>query len=195
MDLSMQVKLLRVMETRRFAPVGDTALREFKGKFIAATNRDLPAEIRAGRFREDLYYRLCADLIQTPSLADQVRDSPGVLDELVHYMVLRSGAEDSLDEVLSWIREHLPGDYAWPGNYRELEQCVRNVMIRGSYRPLAAGVVGALEDCERTADEVVAEYAARMYRKTGSYEEAAKRLGMDRRTVRKKVAEFLGSKE
>ena len=58
MDLSLQVKLLRVIETRRFAAVGDTATREFKGKLIAATNRDLPAEIRAGRFREDLYYRI-----------------------------------------------------------------------------------------------------------------------------------------
>ena len=56
MDLSIQVKLLRVIETRRFSAVGDTVAREFQGKLIAATNRDLPAEIRAGRFREDLYY-------------------------------------------------------------------------------------------------------------------------------------------
>ena len=76
------MKLLRVIETRRFSAVGDTALREFHGKLIAATNRDLPAEIRAGQFREDLYYRLCADLIQTPSLAEQIRDSPQVLREL-----------------------------------------------------------------------------------------------------------------
>ncbi|HMD48459.1 MAG TPA: sigma-54 factor interaction domain-containing protein, partial [Bryobacteraceae bacterium] len=58
MDLAIQVKLLRVIETRRFSAVGDTAAREFQGKLIAATNRELPAEIRAGRFREDLYYRL-----------------------------------------------------------------------------------------------------------------------------------------
>ena len=63
MDLAIQVKLLRVIETRTFSAVGDTAPREFHGKLIAATNRDLPTEIRAGRFREDLYYRLCADLI------------------------------------------------------------------------------------------------------------------------------------
>jgi transcriptional regulator with PAS, ATPase and Fis domain len=74
MDLAIQskaatrdgVKLLRVMETRSFSAVGDTLAREFHGKPIVATDHDLPAEIRARRFREDLYYRLCADLIQTP---------------------------------------------------------------------------------------------------------------------------------
>jgi hypothetical protein len=81
MDLSIQVKLLRVIETRRFSAVGDTAPREFSGKLIAATNRGLPVEIRAGRFREDLYYRLCADQIHTPSLHDQVADSPELLDD------------------------------------------------------------------------------------------------------------------
>jgi hypothetical protein len=111
MDLSLQVKLLRVIETRRFAAVGDTTMRDFKGKLIAATNRDLPSEIRAGRFREDLYYRLCADLIHTPSLADQIRDSPGVLHELLHYMTLRTVGDDAercLPEIEDWIHTNLP---------------------------------------------------------------------------------------
>ncbi len=106
LDLAIQVKLLRVIETRLFSPVGDTTPRQFHGKLIAATNRDLPAEIRAGRFREDLYYRLCADLIQTPSLAEQIRESPGVLHELLHYMTLRTVGEDAeqcLPEVEQWI--------------------------------------------------------------------------------------------
>jgi DNA-binding NtrC family response regulator len=201
MDLAIQVKLLRVMETRRFSAVGDTAPREFHGKLIAATNRDLPAEIRAGRFREDLYYRLCADLIQTPSLADQIRDSPQVLGELLHYMTLRTvgdEAERCLPEVQQWIADHLPRGYAWPGNYRELEQCVRNVIIRRSYRPLAQSAPGNEEEFfERyragalSADELLAHYAARVYRLTGSYEEAARRMGLDRRTVKAKVELFL----
>src|SRR5262249_24766797 len=102
---------------------------------------DLPAEIAAGRFREDLYYRLCADLIQTPSLADQIRDSPEVFRELVHYMTLRTvggeEAERCLPEVEEWIATNLPTGYGWPVNFRELEQCVRNVIIRRSYRPIA----------------------------------------------------------
>ena len=68
MELLLQAKLLRAIETRKFAPVGDTALKEFRGKLIAATNRDLREEIRQKAVsRRDLYYRLCADLMRRPS--------------------------------------------------------------------------------------------------------------------------------
>src|SRR5579863_332262 len=163
MEHAIQVKLLRVMETRSFSPVGDTSAREFHGKLIAATNRDLPSEIQAGRFREDLYYRLCADLIQTPSLAEQIADSPGVLREVLHYMTVRTvgdEAEHCLPEIEAWIATHLPAEYAWPGNYRELEQCVRNVIIRRSYRPLETAPAPSEDELTRrfragefTADE------------------------------------------
>jgi len=201
MELSIQVKLLRVIETRRFSAVGDTTQRDFRGKLIAATNRDLPVEIRAGRFREDLYYRLCADLIQTPSLAEQIQDSPDVFRELLHYMTLRTVGDEAdrcLDEVEQWIRTQLPEGYSWPGNYRELEQCVRNVVIRRSYRPLAESPALAkddffirFDDGRLTADELLARYAAQVYRVTGSYEEAARRMGLDRRTVKAKVETYL----
>jgi transcriptional regulator with AAA-type ATPase domain len=202
MELSIQVKLLRVIETRRFSAVGDTAAREFQGKLIGATNRHLPSDIRAGKFREDLYYRLCADLIQTPSLADQIRDSPQVLHELVQYMTLRTvgdEAERCLPEVEEWITQHMPADYAWPGNYRELEQCVRNVIIRRSYQPLKETAAADDRFSARfragglTADELLAHYAARVYGLTGSYEEAARRMGLDRRTVKAKVEKYLES--
>lgn len=206
MDLSIQVKLLRVIETRRFSAVGDTAAREFQGKLIAATNRELPAEIRAGRFREDLYYRLCADLIQTPSLADQIRDTPRVMHELVHYMTVRTvgdEAERCTPEVEQWIEKHLPADYAWPGNYRELEQCVRNVIIRRSYQPLERAATGGDDDeffarfrsGNLSADELLSGYAARVYRLTGSYEEAARSMGVDRRTVKAKVQLYLEQRQ
>jgi DNA-binding NtrC family response regulator len=202
MELSIQVKLLRVIETRRFSPVGDTIVREFKGKLIAATNRELEKEIRSGRFRQDLYYRMCADLIQTPSLADQIQDTPAVLHELVHYMTLRTVGEEAehcLPEVEAWIRTHLPSGYSWPGNYRELEQCVRNVIIRGSYQPIKPPAPSLEDDFfarfragELTADQLLARYAAQIYRATGSYEESARRMGLDRRTVKAKVELYLG---
>src|SRR5271163_2466824 len=138
LDPAIQVKLLRVIETRTFHAVGDTAGRQFQGKLIAATNRDLAARIRTGDFREDLYYRLCSDQIVTPPLAEQLADSPQVLNELIVYMARRvAGAEgDQLwGEVALWIEENLGRDYAWPGNYRELDQCVKNVLIRRDYRP------------------------------------------------------------
>ena len=200
MELSLQVKLLRVIETRRFSPVGDTALHVFRGKLIAATNRNLAEEIQAGRFREDLYYRLCADLIHTPSLREQIEDTPEVLHDLLHYMVRRTvgqEAEQCLPDVEAWIHSHLPADYAWPGNYRELEQCVRNIIIRRSYQPIvhprSEGEVFASQvQCgQASAEELLSWYSALVYRKAGSYEEAARRLGLDRRTVKAKVELFL----
>lgn len=201
LDLSLQVKLLRVIETRRFSPVGDTAQREFRGKFIAATNRVLPDEIHAKRFREDLYYRLCADLIETPSLADQIQDSPGVFREVLLYMTRRivgDEGEHYLAEMEEWIEKNLPADYRWPGNYRELEQCARNIIIRRSYRPLrqqADTHANTFFDDFRAgrlnSSQVLSYYAALVYRQTGSYEQAARRLKLDRRTVKAKVQEHL----
>ncbi len=116
---------------------------------MAATNRDLAAEMRAGRFREDLYYRLCSDLIATPSLREQLSDAPHDLEELVRFIARRIvGTEEAkavTSEVLEWIENHLGRDYAWPGNFRELEQCVRNILVRKEYRPAARASAASLD--------------------------------------------------
>jgi transcriptional regulator with AAA-type ATPase domain len=196
LDPSIQVKLLRVIETRSFHPVGDTATRQFVGKLIAATNRNLEDDMRAGRFREDLYYRLCSDQIVTPSLADQLAYSPHVLRELVMYMSRRiAGGEGAVlaGEVMAWIENSLPANYAWPGNYRELEQCVKNVLIRRNYRPSRSGadpVDDFVEDARAgrlTADQLLSRYVTIIYSRCESYEETARRLELDRRTVKTKV--------
>jgi transcriptional regulator with AAA-type ATPase domain len=197
MDPAIQVKLLRVIETRTFHPVGDTAGRQFRGKLIAATNRDLPDAMRKGQFREDLYYRLCSDQIATASMADQLAASPGVLRELVVYMSRRvAGADgDALaEEVMPWIESNLGVDYAWPGNYRELEQCVKNMLIRGNYRPARSTPEDPADEFAAharagslTADELLTRYVTIVYSRTGSYEETARRLALDRRTVKARV--------
>jgi transcriptional regulator with AAA-type ATPase domain len=193
MEMPIQVKLLRVMETREYASVGDTARKQFKGKLIAATNRDLAAEIASGRFREDLYYRLCADLIRTPSLAEQIDDVPGSFPELLLYMTRRAVAEEAesaFPVILDWIDNHLPKNYRWPGNYRELEQCVRNILIRQTYQPLAAAADTFHDRYTRgelTADEVLNHYTALVYNQCGSYVETARRLSLDRRTVKARI--------
>ncbi|MGA2147421.1 MAG: sigma 54-interacting transcriptional regulator [Bryobacteraceae bacterium] len=197
LDLAIQVKLLRVIETRTFHPVGDTGSRRFEGKLIAATNRDLAAGIRQGRFREDLYYRLCSDQIATPSLAQQLADSPQVLRELVVYMarkVAGAEAEQFASEAVGWVERNLGAGYAWPGNYRELEQCVRNVLIRRDYKPSAPPAQTAEDELAKqfrsgqfTAEQLLCRYCAHIYSQTGSYEETARRLELDRRTVKAKV--------
>ncbi len=103
------------------------------------------------------------------------------------------------DQTVDWVTRHLGRHYAWPGNMRELEQCVRNVMIRGSYRP-PTGLAEAADDDPNgdpffgpiragtlTADELLRRYCTHVHALTGSYQETARRLGIDRRTVRAKV--------
>ena len=193
LDQSIQVKLLRVIETRTFHPVGDTASLPFRGKLIAATNRDLATS----GFRQDLYYRLCSDQIVTPSLAEQLADSPQILSDIVLHMARRAvgpEAEELAADVTKWIDENLGPRYPWPGNYRELDQCVRNVLIRRDYRPSRSTPATPIQKIQDdfqagrlSADELLSRYATMIYRQTNSYEETARRLGIDRRTVKAKV--------
>ncbi|HEX6095378.1 MAG TPA: sigma 54-interacting transcriptional regulator [Thermoanaerobaculia bacterium] len=198
LDPAMQVKLLRVIQTRTFQRLGDTTPRRFEGKIIAATNRDLAAEIRAGRFREDFFYRLCADTIVTPALYEQLADDRE-LTHLVRFISARVAGEREAEELSREVVqaiERSPGrGYRWPGNFRELEQCVRSVMLRGSYEPSAHGA--ASDARQRIADSVVAgaftaddllrHYCTLLYAKTRNYSQVAEQLGVDRRTVRAKV--------
>jgi DNA-binding NtrC family response regulator len=197
-DTAIQVKLLRVLQSRAFQRLGDTKDRQFRGKIIAATNRDLAVEIQTGRFRQDFYYRLCSDLIFTPSLTEQLRDRPGERRTLVLSIARRvagdAEAEPVADETERWIEAHLGAAYPWPGNVRELEQCVRNVMIRGTYAPARAAAPDArarlLESVGSgalSAEDLLRRYCTLVYAQTGSYQETGRRLGLDRRTVREKV--------
>ncbi len=199
LDGSIQVKLLRVLQSRSFQRIGETEERMFSGKVIAATNRDLATEIEAGRFRRDLYYRLCSDTITTPTLRDQLSDTPADLRNLLSILAQRMVGSDEAagltDECETWINRNLGQDYDWPGNVRELEQCVRNVLIRGDYQPqqhqsATSPLTSVLDDYRNgslTAEELVERYTAHVYSLTGSYQEAARRLGLDRRTVKAKV--------
>lgn len=198
LDPAIQVKLLRVLHTRTFQRLGDTATRTFRGKIIAATNRDLGQEMADGEFRKDFYYRLCSDIIQTPTLHEQVSGSPHEMRNLLLFISRRVAgdveAEAVAAEVHEWVARHIGDDYAWPGNFRELEQCVRNVLIRREYRPPqasasspAARLAEELQAGRMTAEELLRHYCKLVYSQTRNYEETARRLGLDRRTVKSKV--------
>src|SRR6185312_9188954 len=198
-DSAIQVKLLRVLETRTFQRLGDTRERRFRGKVVAATNLDLDVEMSAGRFREDLYYRLCSDRIETPSLAERVHDSPREIADLVLVLAERQVGEELAPElaaeVVAWIDSRLGADYPWPGNVRELAQCVSNILIRSEYLPASRGsaadprraVAEEILKGGLSADEVLGRYCTLVYAETGSYQESARRLGLDRRTVKARV--------
>ena len=195
----IQVKLLRVLQSRTFQPLGSSTTRRFAGKIMAATNRDLPAEIRAGRFREDFYYRLCSDQISTPSLRDLLDDSPGELETLVAHVVGRllepEEVPDFTRNTVRWMTKNLGPGYAWPGNFRELEQCVRGLILRSDYRPAGslARQTGSdwnslIEAGALTAEELLRRYTRIVFDQAGTIEETARRLDLDRRTVKARLA-------
>jgi transcriptional regulator with PAS, ATPase and Fis domain len=197
LDPAIQVKLLRVLQLRTFQRLGDTKSRKFRGKIVAATNRDLMAGIREGVFREDFYYRLCSDLITTPSLHEQLIECPDDLHHMILFITRRFAGEEAgvlATEVESWLSRHLGEGYAWPGNFRELEQCVRNVLIRREYAPPRSvakydreALAEELETGSLTADQLLRRYCTIVYSRTRNLEETARRLKLDRRTVKAKV--------
>ncbi len=134
-------------------------------------------------------------MITTPSLREQL-DGPG--DELRHLVLHIASrvagepeAADIAGDVLRVIEKRVGSRYAWPGNFRELEQCVRGVVVRGDYTPAVmarspeqAGVLERL----MTEEELLRWYTALVYRQTGSYQEVARRLGIDRRTAKARIS-------
>lgn len=203
LDPAVQVKLLRVLQARTFQRVGETKPRAFRGKFVTATNRDLVAAMRQGRFRDDLYYRLCADVVRTPSLREQLADAPEDLTAIVKHVadrVVPQAPEEAArlaDDATAWIERRLGIAYAWPGNFRELEQCVRNVMVHGSYEPALGdregeAVYGSAEELGRLVAEgriglreLTQRYASLAYARAGTYDAAGARIAVNWRTVRK----------
>jgi transcriptional regulator with AAA-type ATPase domain len=197
LDPLIQVKLLRVIQARTFQPLGSTRTRHFKGKIAAATHRNVHQAMEQGEFRKDFYYRLCSDIITTPSLHQQIKESPEVLEDLVGYLSQREAGPEGIavaKEVNKWIQNHLGLDYPWPGNIRELEQCVRSVMLRREYHPAGDPVSGfnnrqlaAFKEGALSLEELCRIYCAHVYTRAGSYLETARRLKIDRRTVKKYV--------
>ncbi len=126
MSFTLQVKLLRVLQEQEFERVGDSKTIRVDCRIVAATNRDLTDEIEAGRFREDLYYRLNVVPIYLPPLRDRTDDIPA----LVQHFVKRYAASDNRpaprvpDDVLNVLKS-----YAWPGNVRELQNNVERAIV------------------------------------------------------------------
>jgi transcriptional regulator with PAS, ATPase and Fis domain len=121
----LQAKLLRVLEQREVRPVGATRTRPVDVRIVAATNRDLWREANAGRFREDLYYRLAVFPIHLPPL----RERPGDLLALAeHFLATHGRAESKPDVVLSPEAIRLLQAHRWPGNVRELENEIQRAL-------------------------------------------------------------------
>lgn len=206
---SFQVKLLRVLQEGEIRPVGRRDHRKIDVRVIAATNRDLEAEVRAGRFREDLYYRLAAVTIHIPPLRDRVVDVP-----VVAHMLLEK-AQAQLGKTVKGLSDEAVAclcAYHWPGNVRELQNELQQVLVMGpendvlgaellSPRILRAAPpeeeaeTEILVGLDGTLKERVETLEARILRETlirhrWNKSKAAKELGLSRVGLRSKLERY-----
>jgi DNA-binding NtrC family response regulator len=115
LPIDIQPKLLRALAERQVKRVGGSSFEPIDVRVLAATRRDLAAEMNAGRFRSDLYFRIAQVRVELPALRERLDDLPMLVEEVCK----RSGRADASQIVLDWIDRRL-GSYDWPGNVREL---------------------------------------------------------------------------
>ena len=187
---ALQAKLLRVLQDGEIRRVGDRVARRVDARVVAATARDLEVEVREGRFREDLFYRLNVVSVRLPPLAERPEDLPPLIRHLMRRHARRLGrAEPALAPEA--VRALL--DYAWPGNVRELENALERAMVLargGTIGPedLPASVLaGAARGARAAGADLTLEHQA------AAAEAAAIRAALERVSGnRRQAAELLG---
>lgn len=197
---ALQVKLLRVLQEGEFIPVGATTPKRVDVRFIAATNRDLEAEVAKGAFREDLYYRLNVVSLHLPPLRERPEDIEPLAEHFLAQAAARLGSSlQAIDPAaLAALRE-----YAWPGNVRELQNVIERGVILGNggalqledlplklSRPVQLISAPAqegpltLRDAERLQVERI------LRRSDWNKSRAAQTLGITRVTLDRKIADY-----
>jgi two-component system response regulator HydG len=203
MPLEMQTKLLRAIQERTVRPVGSSDETSFDARIIAATHRDLEAEVAAKRFREDLFYRINVVTIQVPPL--RARDGD-VLRLATHFLQKFATKAGRGEMHLSPRVVAALLSYDWPGNVRELENCMERAvaLARLSYvsmedlpekivarRPTPFAVAAESSEEILTLDEVDRRYIARAVALLdGNKSRAADMLGVDRRTLYRRLEKY-----
>ena len=183
LPLSGQVKLLRVLETGQFERLGSGRTRQVKVRVLSATNADLKAMIRAGTFREDLYYRLNVIEVNLPPLAERVDD---ILPLAEHFLDGRAELSDAARDALL--------NYAWPGNVRELKNAIERASLLASSGRItpeqlnlpqqAAAVARNLDEPSREAVE------AALGKADGVVSRAAQALGLSRQALYRRMERY-----
>ncbi|MGI9436418.1 MAG: sigma-54-dependent transcriptional regulator [Geminicoccaceae bacterium] len=142
MDLQLQTKLLRFLQTGQFTKVGGNALEDVDVRIVCATNRNPRTEVEEGRFREDLFYRLHVIPIHLPPLRERADDIIEIANEFFRAFSEQEGRsfERLTDEAMETLRRH-----HWPGNVRELQNVVRNSIVMHHASVVESGMFGALE--------------------------------------------------
>ena len=157
---AFQVKLLRVLQDGEIRPLGSSRTRKVDVRVIAATNRDLEAEVAAGRFREDLYYRLAAVTIDLPPLRERPGDMPVLANALLQKAIAELGksVEGFSDEAIQCMQQ-----YQWPGNVRELQNEIQRMLVESRGDSLGADLLSPRVLCATPdTDDVALEAVTRL---------------------------------
>jgi DNA-binding NtrC family response regulator len=202
-DASTQVKLLRFLETRSFERLGSTKTIKVDVRLVAATNRNLVEMVQAGKFREDLLYRLNVVTLQMPPLRDRGDDVPLLVRHYLDFYTEENGFEPLEVEARAM---HALQKYRWPGNIRELRNFAENIVVMKRGGKLTEydldpkfldpmGQVGAESSGLAQNPLSVEENEKRLLRNAlvearGNRTQAAKLLGMSRRTLHRKLAQW-----
>jgi formate hydrogenlyase transcriptional activator len=193
LPLELQPKLLRVIQDGEFERVGSSRTIKVDVRIIAATNRNLEEEVRRGRFREDLWYRLHVFPITMPPLRDRLDDIPFLVDFYVKKISKRMGK--TIEIIPKGVMNALQ-NYHWPGNVRELENILERAVINssGAKLHLADELKKPHKDlgtAQKTLDEVERDHIVRileqMQWKVSGKNGAAEILGLDRSTLRARM--------
>jgi len=158
-DREMQAKFLRFLQEREFDRLGGTRPIRVDVRIIAASNRDLAAEVKAGRFREDLYYRLRVVEIVMPPLRERRGDIPLLAEAFLREYCLASGARTRRfsRDALQALKQH-----AWPGNVRELRNCIERAVVLGAGETIEMSDLGLASAAGISAAGGAGGYRARM---------------------------------
>jgi len=201
MPLSLQAKLLRVIETREVRPLGDTSAYSVDVRIISTSNRDIESLIQQGKFREDLYYRLKVIDIEMPPLRERKEDIPLLIQNFINKFSqeFKKRISGVSEEALKLLLNH-----SWPGNVRELENVIQRAITLSQHEEiLPEDLPSALLQREEenlfakamekkfTLNQLEKEYIKRVLLNTGGNKsKAAEILGLDRKTLYRKLQEL-----
>ncbi len=198
--LALQAKLLRFLQDKQFERLGEGRTRIADVRIVAATNRNLQEEVRAARFREDLYYRLNTLEVTLPPLRERTDD---VLPLAHGFLVTLAREMRRPVPELSAEAQAILASYRWPGNVRELRNALERAMILESGRLLekaslperiaGAPALGVQIGGEATLEAVEREHIERVLARSASLEEAAHTLGIDSSTLWRKRKKLEGA--
>jgi DNA-binding NtrC family response regulator len=196
LSLALQAKLLRVLQDKQIRPVGGSQLKNVDVRIIAATHRDLRIMVKDGKFREDLFYRLNVVPVRVPALRERMEDIPLLVESFINKFAAQhnSQVKSISPEAMAVLMAH-----PWPGNVRELENVIERAMVLTRTERIEKAVIldSALEEAKHSveqlhADRPTLEKLEERYIKlvmsevNDSKDEAAKILGVSRRTLYRK---------